>query len=147
MKRLFVWCEDDQVTQKGAVMVQYESVKSDGGDAWCDVDGTKYAPSQISAFILQKMKETAEAHLGETVTDAVVTVPAYFNDSQRQATKDAGKIAGLNVLRIIHEPTAAALAYGLAKKNAGTIEDFQPVAATFDLPVLELGSEERRPGN
>ena len=139
IKRLIGRRFDDPVTQKDAGMVPYKIVKSDGGDAWVDVSGTKYAPSQISAFILQKMKETAEAHLGETVTDAVVTVPAYFNDSQRQATKDAGKIAGLNVLRIINEPTAAALAYGLDKKNAGTIAVYDLGGGTFDISVLEIG--------
>ncbi|MET4699709.1 molecular chaperone DnaK [Constrictibacter sp. MBR-5] len=139
IKRLIGRRFDDPVTQKDAGMVPYKIVKSDGGDAWVDVGGTKYAPSQISAFILQKMKETAEAHLGETVTDAVITVPAYFNDSQRQATKDAGKIAGLNVLRIINEPTAAALAYGLDKKNAGTIAVYDLGGGTFDISVLEIG--------
>jgi len=139
IKRLIGRRFDDPVTQKDSGMVPYKIVKSDGGDAWVDVAGTKYAPSQISAFILQKMKETAEAHLGETVTDAVVTVPAYFNDSQRQATKDAGKIAGLNVLRIINEPTAAALAYGLDKKNAGTIAVYDLGGGTFDISVLEIG--------
>src|SRR3546814_19332299 len=123
-KRLMGRRYDGPVTQKDAAMVPYKIVKSDGGDAWVDVDGTKYAPSQISAFILQKMKETAEAHLGETVTDAVVTVPAYFNDSQRHATKDAGKIAGFIVLRILTEPTEAALASGLYKQYAGTIPVF-----------------------
>ena len=98
-------------------MVPYKIVKGESGDAWVEAEGDKYSPSQISAFILQKMKETAESYLGETVTQAVITVPAYFNDSQRQATKDAGKIAGLEVLRIINEPTAAALAYGLDKKE------------------------------
>src|SRR5690554_1290977 len=139
IKRLIGCRYDDPVTQKDAGMVPYKIVKADGGDAWVEADGTKYAPSQISAFILQKMKETAEAHLGETVIDAVVTVPAYFNDSQRQATKDAGKIAGLNVLRIINEPTAAALAYGLDKKNAGTIAVFDLGGGTFDISILEIG--------
>src|SRR3546814_9955436 len=109
------------MTEKDKVLVPYKIVKSDNGDAWVEADGKKYSPSQVSAFILQKMKETAENYLGEKVTQAVITVPAYFNDSQRQATKDAGKIAGLEVLRIINEPTAAALAYGLEKKGSGTI--------------------------
>ena len=115
------------------------SFSGDNGDAWVDGRGKKYAPSQISAFILQKMKETAEAYLGETVTEAVITVPAYFNDSQRQATKDAGKIAGLEVLRIINEPTAAALAYGLERKGAGTIAVYDLGGGTFDISVLEIG--------
>ena len=120
-------------------MVPYNIVKADGGDAWVEVRGEKYAPSQISAFILGKMKETAEAFLGEKVTQAVITVPAYFNDAQRQATKDAGKIAGLEVLRIINEPTAAALAYGLDKKNGGTIAVYDLGGGTFDVSVLEIG--------
>ena len=117
----------------------FKIVKSDTGDAWVEAQGEAYAPSQISAFILQKMKETAEAFLGETVTEAVITVPAYFNDSQRQATKDAGKIAGLDVLRIVNEPTAAALAYGLDKKNTGTIAVYDLGGGTFDVSVLEIG--------
>ena len=121
IKRLIGRPFDDPTTQKDMDLVPYQIIKADNGDAWVEAQGEKYSPSQISAFILQKMKETAEAHLGEEVTEAVVTVPAYFNDSQRQATKDAGKIAGLDVLRIINEPTAAALAYGLEKKEAGTI--------------------------
>ena len=117
----------------------FNIVKADNGDAWVEAQGEKYAPSQISAYILQKMKETAEAFLGETVTEAVITVPAYFNDSQRQATKDAGKIAGLDVLRIVNEPTAAALAYGLDKKNTGTIAVYDLGGGTFDVSILEIG--------
>ncbi|MDE1883965.1 MAG: molecular chaperone DnaK, partial [Rhodospirillales bacterium] len=117
----------------------YAIVKGDNGDAWVEARGEKYSPSQVSSYILTKMKETAEAYLGETVTQAVITVPAYFNDAQRQATKDAGKIAGLDVLRIINEPTAAALAYGMDKKNAGTIAVYDLGGGTFDVSVLELG--------
>jgi molecular chaperone DnaK len=117
----------------------FNIVKSDGGDAWVEAQGEKYAPSQISAMVLKKMKETAESNLGETVTQAVITVPAYFNDSQRQATKDAGKIAGLEVLRIINEPTAAALAYGLDQKSSGTIVVYDLGGGTFDVSVLEIG--------
>src|ERR1700690_4350402 len=121
-------------------MVPYKIVKADNGDAWVAGRETKkYSPSEVSGFILQKMKETAEAHLGEKVTQAVITVPAYFNDAQRQATKDAGKIAGLEVLRIINEPTAAALAYGLDKKAAGTIAVYDLGGGTFDISVLEIG--------
>ena len=120
-------------------LVPYKIVRGPNGDAWVNVDGKQYSPSQISAFILQKMKETAEAHLGGPVTQAVITVPAYFNDAQRQATKDAGKIAGLEVLRIINEPTAAALAYGLDKKKAGTIAVYDLGGGTFDVSVLEIG--------
>ena len=116
IKRLIGRRFNDPVTKKDMNLVPYKIVSGDNGDAWIEARGEKYSPSQISAFILQKMKETAEAYLGETVTQAVITVPAYFNDSQRQATKDAGKIAGLEVLRIINEPTAAALAYGLEKR-------------------------------
>jgi molecular chaperone DnaK len=139
IKRLIGRPFDDPTTQKDMDLVPYEIVKADNGDAWVEARGEKYSPSQISAFILQKMKETAEAHLGEEVTEAVVTVPAYFNDSQRQATKDAGKIAGLDVLRIINEPTAAALAYGLEKKEAGTIAVYDLGGGTFDVSVLEIG--------
>ena len=114
-------------------------IKGENGDAWVEADGEKYAPSQISAFVLQKMKETAESYLGEKVTEAVITVPAYFNDSQRQATKDAGKIAGLDVLRILNEPTAAALAYGLDKKDSGTIVVYDLGGGTFDVSILEVG--------
>ena len=120
-------------------LVPYKIVPGDNGDAWVESRGKKYAPSQISAFILQKMKETAEAYLGETVDQAVITVPAYFNDSQRQATKDAGRIAGLEVLRIINEPTAAALAYGMEKKGTGTIAVYDLGGGTFDISVLEIG--------
>lgn len=120
-------------------MVPYNIVKAEGDDAWVECRGEKYSPSQISAFILQKMKETAESYLGETVEQAVITVPAYFNDAQRQATKDAGKIAGLEVLRIINEPTAAALAYGLDKENTGTIAVYDLGGGTFDVSILEIG--------
>ncbi len=139
IKRLIGRPYDDPTTEKDKGLVPYDIVKADNGDAWIECDGKKYSPSQISAFILQKMKETAEAYLGEDVTEAVVTVPAYFNDSQRQATKDAGKIAGLDVLRIINEPTAAALAYGLEKKGAGTIAVYDLGGGTFDISVLEIG--------
>ncbi|MEI6188058.1 MAG: Hsp70 family protein, partial [Alphaproteobacteria bacterium] len=120
IKRLIGRSYDDPTTQKDKKLVPYNIIKHSNGDAWVDVKDKKYSPSQISAFILQKMKETAESFLGETVTKAVITVPAYFNDAQRQATKDAGKIAGLEVLRIINEPTAAALAYGLDKSATKT---------------------------
>jgi len=139
IKRLIGRPFDDPTTRKDEALVPYKIVKADNGDAWVEAQGEKYSPSQISAFILQKMKETAEAHLGEEVTEAVVTVPAYFNDSQRQATKDAGKIAGLDVLRIINEPTAAALAYGLEKKESGTIAVYDLGGGTFDVSVLEIG--------
>src|SRR6202040_1861124 len=118
----------------------YKIVRADNGDAWVQGrDNTKYSPSQISAFILTKMKETAEAHLGSAVTQAVITVPAYFNDAQRQATKDAGRIAGLDVMRIINEPTAAALAYGLDKKGSGKIAVYDLGGGTFDISILEVG--------
>ncbi len=139
IKRLIGRRYDDPMTQKDKGLVPYEIVKADNGDAWVEAGDKKYSPSQISAFILQKMKETAESYLGEKVTQAVITVPAYFNDSQRQATKDAGKIAGLEVLRIINEPTAAALAYGLEKKNTGTIAVYDLGGGTFDISVLEIG--------
>jgi molecular chaperone DnaK len=139
IKRLIGRTFDDPTTKKDQELVPYTIVKADNGDAWIEADGEQYSPSQVSAFILQKMKETAEAHLGEEVTEAVITVPAYFNDSQRQATKDAGKIAGLEVLRIINEPTAAALAYGLEKKEAGTIAVYDLGGGTFDVSVLEIG--------
>jgi molecular chaperone DnaK len=139
IKRLIGRSFDDPMTKKDMGLVPYKIVKADNGDAWVQLDGQKYSPSQISAFILQKMKETAERYLGEPVTQAVITVPAYFNDSQRQATKDAGKIAGLEVLRIINEPTAAALAYGLEKKGAGTIAVYDLGGGTFDISVLEIG--------
>ena len=139
IKRLIGRRYDDPMVAKDKKLVPYEIVKGDNGDAWVDAQGKKYSPSQVSAFILQKMKETAEAHLGETVEQAVITVPAYFNDAQRQATKDAGKIAGLEVLRIINEPTAAALAYGLEKKEAKTIAVYDLGGGTFDVSILELG--------
>ncbi len=139
IKRLIGRRFDDPMVAKDVGLVPYKIVKADNGDAWVDSKGKKYSPSQISAFTLMKMKETAEAYLGETVTQAVITVPAYFNDSQRQATKDAGKIAGLEVLRIINEPTAAALAYGLEKKKAGTIAVYDLGGGTFDVSVLEIG--------
>src|SRR5271155_5891229 len=140
IKRLIGRRFEDPLTQKDMGMVPYTIVKADNGDAWvAGRDGKKYSPSEVSGFILQKMKETAEAHLGEKVTQAVITVPAYFNDSQRQATKDAGKIAGLEVLRIINEPTAAALAYGLDKKKSGTIAVYDLGGGTFDVSILEIG--------
>ncbi len=139
IKRLIGRRYDDPVTNKDKDLVPYKIVPGDNGDAWVEIDGQKYSPSQISAFILQKMKETAENYLGEPVTQAVITVPAYFNDSQRQATKDAGKIAGLEVLRIINEPTAAALAYGMDKKEAGIIAVYDLGGGTFDISILEIG--------
>ena len=139
IKRLVGRTYDDPMTQKDKGLVPYNIVRGDNGDAWVESDGKKYSPSQISAFTLQKMKETAEAHLGQPVTQAVITVPAYFNDAQRQATKDAGKIAGLEVLRIINEPTAAALAYGLDKKKSGTIAVYDLGGGTFDVSILEIG--------
>ncbi|MFB0992281.1 MAG: Hsp70 family protein, partial [Rhodospirillales bacterium] len=139
IKRLVGRRFDDPITKKDKKMVPYKIVKGESGDAWLEAEGDKYSPSQIIAFILQKMKETAESYLGEDVTQAVITVPAYFNDSQRQATKDAGKIAGLEVLRIINEPTAAALAYGLDKKEAGIIAVYDLGGGTFDVSVLEIG--------
>jgi molecular chaperone DnaK len=139
IKRLIGRRYDDPVTQKDKGMVPYKIVAGPNGDAWVDIKGKKYSPSQISAFILTKMKETAEAYLGTKVTQAVITVPAYFNDAQRQATKDAGQIAGLEVLRIINEPTAAALAYGLEKKGSGKISVYDLGGGTFDVSVLEVG--------
>jgi molecular chaperone DnaK len=139
VKRLIGRRFDDGVVAKDKNLVPFKIVKADNGDAWVEASGEKYSPSQISAMVLQKMKETAESYLGETVTQAVITVPAYFNDSQRQATKDAGKIAGLEVLRIINEPTAAALAYGLDKKNTGTIAVYDLGGGTFDVSILEIG--------
>ncbi|GAB3441350.1 molecular chaperone DnaK [Insolitispirillum peregrinum] len=139
IKRLIGRRFTDAAVKKDQGLVPYKIVEGDNGDAWVNARGEKYAPSQVSAFILMKMKETAEAFLGETVTDAVITVPAYFNDSQRQATKDAGKIAGLNVLRIINEPTAAALAYGMDKKNSGIIAVYDLGGGTFDVSILEIG--------
>ena len=139
IKRLIGRTFDDPMTKKDINLVPYKIVKASNGDAWVSSDGKQYSPSQISAFTLQKMKETAESYLGQTVTQAVITVPAYFNDAQRQATKDAGKIAGLEVLRIINEPTAAALAYGLDKKSTGTIAVYDLGGGTFDVSVLEIG--------
>ena len=139
IKRLIGRRMDDPMVEKDKKLVPYNIVKADNGDAWVESMGKKYAPSQISAMTLQKMKETAERHLGESVTQAVITVPAYFNDSQRQATKDAGKIAGLEVLRIINEPIAAALAYGLDKKDAGIIAVYDLGGGTFDVSILEIG--------
>ncbi len=139
IKRLIGRRYDDPMTEKDKGLVSYKIVSGDNGDAWVESEGKKYSPSQISGFILQKMKETAEAYLGEEVTQAVITVPAYFNDSQRQATKDGGKIAGLEVLRIINEPTAAALAYGLEKQGSGTIAVYDLGGGTFDVSILEIG--------
>ena len=139
IKRLIGRTFDDPMTKKDMGLVPYKIAKGDNGDAWVEADGKKYSPSQISAFTLQKMKETAESHLGQPVTQAVITVPAYFNDAQRQATKDAGRIAGLEVLRIINEPTAAALAYGLDKKKSGTIAVYDLGGGTFDVSILEIG--------
>ena len=139
IKRLIGRTFQDPTTQKDKDMVPYKIIKADNGDAWVEAHGKDYSPSQISAMILQKMKETAESYLGEKVEKAVITVPAYFNDAQRQATKDAGKIAGLEVLRIINEPTAAALAYGLDKKDGKTIAVYDLGGGTFDISVLEIG--------
>ena len=139
IKRLIGRRFEDKETKRDREVVPYSIIEGENGDAWVECRGNKYAPSQISAFILQKMKEDAESYLGETVSQAVITVPAYFNDSQRQATKDAGKIAGLEVLRIINEPTAAALAYGLEKKGVGVIAVYDLGGGTFDVSVLEIG--------
>ena len=139
VKRLIGRRFDDPITKKDTELVPYAIAKGPNGDAWVKAGGEDYSPSQISAFILQKMKETAESYLGETVTQAVITVPAYFNDAQRQATKDAGKIAGLEVLRIINEPTAAALAYGLEKQDGKTIVVYDLGGGTFDVSILEIG--------
>jgi molecular chaperone DnaK len=139
IKRLIGRRYDDPMVNKDKGLVPYSIVRGENGDAWVEVKSEKYSPSQISAFILGKMKETAEAYLGEPVSQAVITVPAYFNDSQRQATKDAGRIAGLDVLRIINEPTAAALAYGMDKKASGTIAVYDLGGGTFDISVLEIG--------
>ncbi|MCD6034421.1 MAG: dnaK [Rickettsiales bacterium] len=139
IKRLIGRRYDDETTKKDQAIVPYKIIPGPDGAAWVEAKGEKYSPSQISAFILQKMKETAERHLGEEVTQAVITVPAYFNDAQRQATKDAGKIAGLEVLRIINEPTAAALAYGLDKQDGKTIAVYDLGGGTFDISVLEIG--------
>jgi molecular chaperone DnaK len=139
VKRLIGRRYDDPMVEKDKGLVPFKITKGDNGDAWVEVENKKYSPSEVSAMILTKMKETAESYLGESVTQAVITVPAYFNDSQRQATKDAGKIAGLEVLRIINEPTAAALAYGLDKKNNGLIAVYDLGGGTFDVSVLEIG--------
>ena len=138
VKRLIGRRIDDAHVAKDKKNLPYTLVNGGNGDAWVEARGEKYSPSQISAFILQKMKETAESYLGEEVTQAVITVPAYFNDAQRQATKDAGRIAGLEVLRIINEPTAAALAYGLDKKEARTIAVYDLGGGTFDITILEI---------
>ena len=139
VKRLIGRRYDDPTVEKDQKLVPYKIIKASNGDAWVEAGGKSYSPSQISAFILQKMKETAESNLGEKVTQAVITVPAYFNDAQRQATKDAGKIAGLEVLRIINEPTAAALAYGLDKKKASKIAVYDLGGGTFDISILDIG--------
>ncbi len=139
IKRLIGRRYDDPMVEKDKKLVPYKIIRGDNGDAWVESHGKKYSPSQISAFILQKMKETAEGYLGQKVEQAVITVPAYFNDAQRQATKDAGKIAGLEVLRIINEPTAAALAYGLEKKEGKTIAVYDLGGGTFDISILEIG--------
>ena len=139
IKRLIGRRYDDPMVAKDKQLVPYQIVRADNGDAWVEVQGKKYSPSQISAFILTKMKETAERHLGDKVSAAVITVPAYFNDAQRQATKDAGQIAGLEVLRIINEPTAAALAYGLEKKGQGKVAVYDFGGGTFDISILEIG--------
>lgn len=139
IKRLIGRTFEDPMVKKDIGLVPYKIVRNDNGDAWVECQGKKYSPSEISAFILTKMKETAENFLGEKVTQAVITVPAYFNDAQRQATKDAGRVAGLEVLRIINEPTAAALAYGMDKKSAGTIVVYDLGGGTFDISVLEIG--------
>ncbi|MGL4289072.1 MAG: molecular chaperone DnaK [Phreatobacter sp.] len=139
VKRLIGRRYDDPTVAKDQKLVPYKIARAGNGDAWVEAEGKSYSPSQISAFILQKMKETAESYLGQTVDQAVITVPAYFNDAQRQATKDAGKIAGLEVLRIINEPTAAALAYGLDKKTSGTIAVYDLGGGTFDVSILEIG--------
>ncbi|MGE5779848.1 MAG: molecular chaperone DnaK, partial [Hyphomicrobiales bacterium] len=139
VKRLIGRRYDDPMVDKDKKLVPYKIVRASNGDAWVEIEGKTYSPSQISAFILQKMKETAEAYLGQKVEQAVITVPAYFNDAQRQATKDAGRIAGLEVLRIINEPTAASLAYGLDKQRSGTIAVYDLGGGTFDISILEIG--------
>ena len=139
IKRLIGRRFDDPIVEKDKALVPYKIVRGDNGDAWVEARGKRYSPSQISAFILQKMKDTAERYLGDKVSQAVITVPAYFNDAQRQATKDAGKIAGLEVLRIINEPTAAALAYGLEKKGQGKIAVYDLGGGTFDISILDIG--------
>ena len=138
-KRLIGRKFDGDSVQKDVQTSPFKITKADNGDAWIEAKGKKYSPAQISAFVLQKMKETAEKYLGQAVTKAVITVPAYFNDSQRQATKDAGKIAGLEVERIVNEPTAAALAYGLDKKKSGTVAVYDLGGGTFDISILEIG--------
>src|ERR1700746_81820 len=139
IKRLIGRKFEDEVVQRDIKMVPYKIAKADNGDAWVDVQGKKMAPPEISARVLMKMKKTAEDYLGEPVKEAVITVPAYFNDSQRQATKDAGAIAGLEVLRIVNEPTAAALAYGLDKKKDETVAVYDLGGGTFDISILEIG--------
>ena len=139
VKRLIGRRFDDPMVAKEMSLVPFKIEKAASGDAWVAVNGQQYSPSQISAFVLGKMKETAEAYLGEKVEQAVITVPAYFNDAQRQATKDAGRIAGLEVLRIINEPTAAALAYGMDKRKSGTIAVYDLGGGTFDVSILEIG--------
>src|ERR1043165_3363102 len=139
VKRLIGRRFDDPLVQRAMKVLPYKVVRNQNGDAWVEIRGKQYSPAEISAFILQKMKQTAEDYLGEKVTEAVITVPAYFNDSQRQATKDAGRIAGLDVLRIINEPTAASLAYGMDKKTTGTIAVYDLGGGTFDVSVLEIG--------
>ena len=139
VKRFIGRSFEDETVQKDVGLYPFKIIKGNNGDAWVEAQGEKYSPSQISAFILQKMKETAESYTGETITQAVITVPAYFNDAQRQATKDAGKIAGLEVLRIINEPTAASLAYGLDKKQSGTVVVYDLGGGTFDVSILEVG--------
>lgn len=136
-KRLIGRLFDDEQTQKEAKMVPYKIVRGSNGDAWVEAGGQKYSPSQVGAFVLGKMKETAESYLGRPVSKAVVTVPAYFNDAQRQATKDAGRIAGLDVLRIINEPTAASLSYGMDRKE-GLVAVFDLGGGTFDISILEI---------
>ena len=140
IKRLIGRSFSDEKVTKDREMVPYEIIKADNGDAWVEAGGKTYAPSQISAYTLQKMKETAESHFGSEIKQAVITVPAYFNDSQRQATKDAGQIAGLEVLRIINEPTAAALAYGLDKRESGLVAVYDLGGGTFDISILEIGT-------
>src|SRR3982751_2851801 len=141
VKRLIGRRYDDPTVEKDRGLVPYKIVRGDNGDAWVEVEGKRYSPSQISAYVLTKMKEAAEAYLGEKVTQAVITVPAYFNDAQRQATKDAGRIAGLEVLRIVNEPTAAALAYGLDKKKDEIIAVYDFGGGTFDISILEVGDK------
>jgi molecular chaperone DnaK len=139
IKRLIGRRFDDPLVQKAMKVLPYKIVKADNGDAWVEIRGKKYSPAEVSAMILQKMKQTAEDYLGEKITEAVITVPAYFNDAQRQATKDAGRIAGLEVKRIVNEPTAAALAYGLDKKKDEKIAVFDLGGGTFDVSILEIG--------